>query len=72
MKVYFDPKEVAKLIRPSVERFGIGEAMSHDETAIRAAYTILNQPGEKCELRRVDRIFTAMGRPDLMSLLEEV
>jgi hypothetical protein len=72
MKVYFDPSEVAELIRPHVERLGIGEAMSHDETAIRAAFTILNQPGGRCELRRVDRIFTAMGRPDLMALLTEV
>jgi hypothetical protein len=72
MKVYFRPQDVAELLTPLLRHTTLESLFGGDQSAIRAAYTIINDPGQRCELRRVDRIFTAAGRPDLMSLLEEV
>lgn len=72
MKVYFRPEDVAELIRPLLRNQSMESLFGRDASAIRAAHSILYNPGERTELRRVDRIFTAMGRPDLMALLEEV
>lgn len=72
MKVYFKPQDVADLLRPYLQHQTLDTLFGGDQSAIRAAYTILHEPGIRVELRRADRIFTAMGRPDLMALLEEV